>query len=53
MALKEFYRFIDKLCELARIPHPHSLYERADIEVDEVKFTLVDASGKSGRCMHV
>ncbi|WP_443112968.1 CesT family type III secretion system chaperone [Herbaspirillum seropedicae] len=53
MAIKEFYRFIDKLCELARIPHPQSLYERADIEVDEVKFTLVDASGKSGRCMHV
>jgi len=53
MAIKEFYRFIDRICELAHISHPQSLYERADIQVDEIKFTLTDASSETERCMNV
>ena len=53
MATKEFCEFIEKVCELARIPQPTSLYERADIQVDEIKFTLMDASTENARRMKV
>lgn len=53
MAIKQYYLFIDKLCALAHIAHPQSMYERADIEVDDIKFTLVDASTATERCINV
>ena len=44
MPSKEFCALIDSICQQARIPNPKSLYERTDLEVDKVKFTLMDAS---------
>jgi hypothetical protein len=53
MATKEFCEFIEKVCELAGIPQAQSLYERADIQVDDIKFTLMDASTGNERRMNV
>lgn len=43
MATKEYKRLIDDICALAKIPHSHTLYTAADLTVDGVSFTLLEA----------
>jgi hypothetical protein len=45
MPSKKFCELIDDVCHVAKIPHAQSLYESADLDVDQIKFTLRDGSG--------
>ena len=42
MATPAFCKLIDQICQLANIPSSPSFYETADLEIDEIQFTLID-----------
>lgn len=44
MATERYCDFIDRICHLARIPRSPSMHDSADLEIDDVRFTLIDAS---------
>jgi hypothetical protein len=46
MATEKYKKLIDEICAIAKIPHSQAFYTTADFTVDEVNFTLVDASSE-------
>lgn len=51
MATKQFRDFIDQVCKLVNIKDPERMYESADLDVDGVKFTVVDHSRDERFCL--
>ena len=44
MATDAYRKLIDDVCALAKIPNPQSFYASADLIIEEVAFTLTNAS---------
>lgn len=44
MATEKYKKLIDEICAIAKIPHSPAFYTTADLTVDGVNFTLIDAS---------
>lgn len=47
MPSENFRKFIDDICKLAKIPNSQTLHNAADLEIDQIKFTLHDGASKS------
>lgn len=47
MPSKNFCKLIDEICKVVNIANSQSLYEAADLEIDQTKFTLRDGSSQS------
>jgi hypothetical protein len=43
MTTETYKRLIDEICQMAQIPNAQLMYQSADLRIDDVNFTLIEA----------